>query len=372
MPKKLTSLDSLDVRILEALGSLGPRNIKRVAETLGIPVDTLRRRIKRMSSLFYLRMSATVYHTYLGLKKAVVFAEATLGFEDLLFDCLKVNNFYFYLTRCYGRFEGCLACYVIPPDHCDEFIKFVEEIEKLGVARRIRVLWSTCFETVNPSSLWFDFKSEKWTFQWDEWEKEIPIEETRLPYTLLDPDGFPMRADQFDLLILPWLEVDATNDLTKIAEILRTTPQNIRYHYQKHIIERGLIEKYQIFVFPFDRRTSAMFWYTFKFDNEEKMARFASSLLDKPFMNIIGKILGENALVAQIYLPMEEFRNFTDSLSKLCRNGLLQSYEYVIQDLRKGKWSRETIPFEDSKDGKWIYDHKKHIETLRNLVKGKY
>lgn len=369
MPKKLTSLDSFDVKILEALGRLGPRNIKRVAETLGISIDTLRRRIKRMSSLFYLRMSATVYHTNLGLKKAIVFAEAAPGLEDLLFECLKVNNFYFYLTRCYGKFEGCFASYVIPPDHSTEFIKFTKEIEKLGVARRMQVLWSTCFETVNRSSKWFDFESEKWTFQWEEWEKEIPIKDSKLPYTLLDPDAFPMKADQLDLLILPWLEVDATNDFTKIAKILKTTPQNVRYHYQKHIIEQGLIEKYQIFIIPFERSISAMFWFTFKFDNAEKMARFALSLLDKPFVVIIGKILSENMLVAQICLPMQESRNFIDSLSKLCRNGLIQSYDYVIQDLRKGKWSRETIPFEDSKDGKWIYDHSKHIEALRNLVK---
>lgn len=369
MPSKPSSLDSVDIRILEALGTLGPRNIKRVAETLGMSNDTLRRRIKRISSLFYLRMSATVYHTNLGLKKAVVFAEAAQGYEDLLFDCLKVNTFYFYLTRCYGKYEGCFASYVIPVDHCAEFIRFIEEIEKLGVARKIQVFWSTCFETINRGSRWFDFESEKWVFKWNEWEKEISTKEMKLPYTLVDPDEFPMKGDQLDLLILPWLEVDARNSFTKIAKILKTTPQNIRYHYQKHIVERGLIEKYQIFIFPFDRSSSAMYWFSFKFDNEDIMARFASSLLDKPFAIIIGKILDENMLIAQINLPTEEFRAFVDSLSRLCRKGLLQSYDYIIQDLRKGKWSRETIPFEDSKDGKWIYNHVEHLQGLRDLVK---
>jgi hypothetical protein len=112
-----------------------------------------------------------------------------------------------------------------------------------------------------------------------------------------------------------------------------------------------------------------MLWFIFKFDNSEKMAKFALSLLDKPFALVLGKILNEDALVAQIYLPTLEFRRFIESLSQLCRNGLLQSYSYVIQDRGKGKWSRETIPFEESKDGKWIYDHKRDIEKLQELVK---
>ena len=101
---------------------------------------------------------------------------------------------------------------------------------------------------------------------------------------------------------------------------------------------------------------------------QKKMAKFALSLLDKPFANGLGKILNENALVAQIYLPISEFRHFLDCLTQLYKDGILKSYEFVIQDRRKGKWSRETIPFEDFKDGKWIYNHNKHIQDVRRLV----
>ena len=112
-----------------------------------------------------------------------------------------------------------------------------------------------------------------------------------------------------------------------------------------------------------------VFWFLFRFETSEKMAKFASSLLDKPFANGLGKILNENALVAQIYLPISEFRHFLDCLTQLYRDGILKNYEFVIQDRRKGKWSRETIPFEDFRDGKWIYSHNKHIEDVRRLVK---
>jgi DNA-binding Lrp family transcriptional regulator len=369
MPEKLSHIDSLDVRILEALGTLGPRNIKKVADTLGMHVETVRRRIKRMSSLFYLRVPVAVYHTYLGLKKAVVIAQANLGYEDLLFDCLKLNPFYYYLTRCYGMFEGCFAIYTIPIDHCTEFTTFLQEIEKLGVAKKFQVFWSTCFHTINGTPTWFNHNSEAWTFPWDQWIKDIPNQQISLPYTLIDPKDFPMKAeDELDLRIIAKLEVDGKNSLTKMGKMLNTTSQNIRYHYQEHILSRGLIEKFQIFIFPFDRDISLMFWFIFRFDKEENMARFALSLIDKPFANVVGKILGEYMLVAQIYLPILEFRHFTESLSQLCRNRLLKSYEYLIQDLRKGKWSRQTIPYEHLKGLEWIYNHDQHIEDLRKIV----
>ena len=369
MPTKLSSLDAFDVKILEALGKLGPRNMSKIAKALSTHVENVRSRIKHMSSLFYLRMSASVYHTNLGLKKAVVFAQATPGKEDLLFDCLKLNSFYVYLTRCYGMFEGCLAIYTIPEEHCAELNKFIRHVEKLGVAKEIQVFWSTCFHTINRTSQWFDFRSEKWAFQWDEWIKEIAKKPTELPYTLVEPKSWPMKADEIDLLIIPELEADATESFTEIAKKLKTTPQNVRYHYENHIIKRRLIERFQIFIFPFDRTVSSMFWFTFEFLNTQNLAKFALSLLDKPFVYVLGKILKRDMLVAQIYLPWSEFRLFVESLSKLCRNGLLESYNYVIQDLRKGKWSRKTIPFEDSKDGKWIYNHNKHIKDLKKLVK---
>jgi DNA-binding Lrp family transcriptional regulator len=363
--------DFLDVKILEGLGKYGPRNIVEVARKLGIPRGTVLSRIKRMSSLFYLRMSANIYHTNLGLKKGVVFAEATPGFEELLFNCMQANEFYIYLSRCYGRFEGCLGVYVIPNGKETSFNQFVQEMEKLGVARKIEVYWSTRFHTVNRTSKWFDSQSQTWVFPWDEWIDEIQTERTELPSTLVDPKDFPMKVDEIDLFIMKEVEKDATIRLTDIAKKLHVSLPRVKYHYERHVIGLGLIECFQIFVFPFDRDESDMFYFRFEFSDGEKMAKFSLALLDKPFVNAVGKVLGKNAILANLYLPKLEFRRFIDSLSKLIRSGFLQGYDYIIQDLRNvpKTWSRETIPFEFFKDGAWVYDHQKHIKNLRDMVK---
>jgi DNA-binding Lrp family transcriptional regulator len=164
------------------------------------------------------------------------------------------------------------------------------------------------------------------------------------------------------------LEKNATISLTAIAKKLGTTLQNIRYHYENHVVKHGLIEAFQIAILPFERATSDMLFFVFRFDDKEKMGKFARSLLDKPFIIMLGKVLGENVLVVQVYLPRVEFRNFVDALSKLVRSGFLQSYNYVFQDLRPRKWLRVTIPFEFFKNGLWIYDHSEHVRSLHDLV----
>ncbi|MGA3192540.1 MAG: hypothetical protein ABSD73_08525 [Candidatus Bathyarchaeia archaeon] len=361
-------LDSLDVRILEGLAESGPRNMMKLARELDIPRGTIITRINRMSSSFYLKLLTTIYHTNLGLKKAVVFAKAVAGREDLLFDCLKVNKFYIYLSRCFGLFEGCVGVYVIPVEHTAEFEGFLTEVEKLGMTENIKLFWSTCFHTVNRSRKWFDYDEGRWVFPWEEWLEEVSSSGSELPYTLRDPESFPLKADETDLFIIKELEKDATVSLASVARKLGTTLQNIRYHYETHVVRHGLVETYQVALFTFDRASSDMLFFVFKFSNSEKMGKFAQSLLDKPFVTILGKILNENALVSQVYLPRNEFRNFVDALSKLVRMNLLENYEYVQQDLRSGKWSRETIPFELFKNGSWMYKHSQHVQALHHLT----
>jgi DNA-binding Lrp family transcriptional regulator len=361
--------DPIDIEILAGLAKYGPRNVKRLARELNIPRGTVLSRIERLSSSFYLRLLTTVYHTNLGMRKAVVFAEATPGEEDLLLKCMRLNRFYIYLSRCFGIFEGCLGIYVIPPEHTTEFEQFLSELRKAQVARDTQVLWSTCFHTVNLTGKWFDKGSETWMFPWDKWLAEIPAKQSELPYTLTDPESFTLKADQTDLFIVKELEIDATVSLSAIARKLGTTLQNIRYHYAMHVVKHGLIETFQVAILPFERATSDMLFFIFRFNTAEKMGKFAQSLLDKPFVNIVGKVLGTNTLVSQIYLPRMEFRNFVDALSELAREDFLQSYEYVFQDLRAGKWSRRTIPYESFKNGSWAYDHDEYIQSLHDLIK---
>jgi DNA-binding Lrp family transcriptional regulator len=361
-------LDLMDLKILEGIGIHGPRNITRVARKLGIKAETLRKRLKRMPSHLFFRFHANIYCSNLGLKKSVVFAEATPGHEDLLLNCLKANDFWIYLNRCYGMNEGCFGIYTIPKDHYKDFEQFLQSLETMGVAKNIQIFWSTCFQSVNSKTNWFDEQSKTWVYSWDKWVEEIPTKDTQLPYTLVDPKDYPIEGDEIDVFILKELEKNPTISLRALAKILGVSQQVVEYHYRKHILERNLIENFEVFTLHYDLAVSDIFVFIFRFDSVEKCAKFAASLLDKPFVGGLGKVLGENAIIGHVYLPRLDFRKFIDTLSKLARAGLLYSYDYVILDLRKAQ--RQTISYEYFKNGSWIYDHNKHIQNLRDLVEG--
>jgi len=362
-------IDLQHLKTVETLEREGPRNITKVARKLGIPAETLRKRVRRMTSQFSWHFHLNIYHTYLGLKKAVVFAQAVPGYEDLLVDCMKANDFWLYVDRCYGMNEGCFAVYTIPNNHSDSFEEFIQRLEASGVGTNAQILWSTCFQSVHSRTKWFDEASKSWNFKWEQWADEVSKKgkPPQLPLTLRDPEEFPIKGDKTDILILKEMEKNPLIRMTILAQKIGISQQLAAYHYLRHIQEQNLIESFEVSLPYFGKDVSDLFMFTFEIGNYETFAKFTSSLLDKPFTRGLGKVLGKNALIAHLYLPKTEFRKFIDTLSKLIRAGLLENYSYVIQDPAKG-W-RQTISYEYFKDEKWIYDHEKHIKKLESLVK---
>ena len=362
-------IDFQHLKTVEALEVEGPRNITKVARKLGIPAETLRKRVRRMASQFSWQFHVNIYHTYLGLKRAFVFAKAVPGYEDLLLDCLKTNDFWLYVNRCYGMNEGCVGLYTVPSNQSSNFEEFVRQLEEKGVSSHTQIFWSTSFHYVHQTTNWFDKNSKSWNFQWDKWSKEIPKHSTKLPYTLRDPEEFPIKADKTDLLILKELEKNPLVRMTELAQKIGISQQLAAYHYLRHIQDQNLIESFEIVHPYFDKASSDNFLFILEFDNNETYAKFASSLLDKPFARGLGKVLGANTLIAHLYLPRTEFRKFIDYLSSLIRARMLKNYTYVIQDLGKG--SRQTISYEYFERKKWIYDHEKHLKNLEKTAKAK-
>jgi DNA-binding Lrp family transcriptional regulator len=361
-------LTVIDIKILEALFELGPRNLSAVAKKVGISRELLRFRLKRMreNPQFFLRMHTAIYHTNLGLKKAIVVLEAEPGMERLLFDCLLINDFWLYVCRSYGLGEGCTAIYAVPIEHCHEFEEFMHELIRLRVAKNVHVYWTTCFQGGRITPEWFDDNKNQWNFQWDRWTKEIQTQTIELPYTLIEPEAYPVYADELDVRMLEKLEVDATVSFNKLAQILGISPQLARFHYCEHLIGKNLIEGYQIFIMQYGDLPSLMVLFIISFDNYEKFAKFAKSLLNKSFVLMMAKAIGDNTLLTEVFLPIGEFRNFIDKLSELANMKIVRSYKYIIQDLRIRR--RQTIFPKMFKEKSWIYDHKTYMTMLSQKV----
>ncbi|UCD43826.1 MAG: hypothetical protein JSV27_06630 [Candidatus Bathyarchaeota archaeon] len=347
-------IDELDVRILEGLSLLGPRNLAKIAEHLKEPTTTVRYRVQRMLSNSLLFLHLNPYHTYMGLKKAIVFVEATQGMENVLLECMRLNDFWLFLCRIYGPFEGCAGTWTIPKERDSDFVAFLEYLVDLGVAKSYEIHWSTCFEGIPTTTKWFNVDRNEWSFNWQEWIEEVENIEGSLPITLIEPDDWPIKIDYEDLLIIKELEIDGKKTLTDISKKLEIPLETVKYHFREHVTKRGLVEGYQVEIYRSPSLVSGSFYMKFEFENHDQFRKFALSLHDKPFPFFMGKVLGEDALITQIYLPNWEFRRFVNALSTLVRKGLLKRYRYVILDIFQ-VW-RETIPYDHFVDGGWDYE----------------
>jgi len=355
----------VDVKLLEGLALYNPRNKSQLAAKLGMPLGTLRYKINHLRSHFSLRLLGTIYHTNIGLRKVVVFAESKPGYEELLYRFLKANDYWLYVSQCIGS-SKCLAVYGIPAGKEAEFEEFMQEIEEHDTMNNLKFSWSTCFQNVNTTSVWFDNESEQWVFPWDSWLAEIQANKGELPYTLKDPDAYVQKADLTDIIILKELEKNCTVKLKEIAKKLNTSLQRVKYHYENHVIKLKMYEGNQVLADHYIGLSTDTCYFKFDFKNHENFAKFSSSLLNKPFIRVMGKAYGKNQLFVQVYLPRQELRRFIEVLSTLVRSGFMETYEYVIQDMTKTE--RQTISYEYFKEDKWEYDHKKHVEKLRSAA----
>jgi DNA-binding Lrp family transcriptional regulator len=371
LPKRVRSgrerkLSAQDVAILEGLALHNPRNVSDLASQLKMPRPSLRYRIKRLHSHFSLNLYGNVYHTYIGLRKAVVLADAKPGYEELLYECLKANDYWLYASQCIGALR-CLAIYGIPAGKEKEFEGFISQLQELNLVHNVNFIWSTCIQIINATGTWFDRTSGEWSFPWDSWVEEVQRTQGELPCTLKEPDGYVQKADWVDIMILKELEKDCTIKLTEIAKKLGTSPERVMYHFKNHVIEEGMFEGYQVLAEHYKNLCADSYFFQFYFTNQENLTKFACSLMYKPFGRYMGKEYGKNALFVQIYLPREQLKNFLRAISKLVRAGFMESYEYVIQDLTRTQ--RQTISYEFFKGSNWEYDDKKYVERLRATVK---
>lgn len=358
--------DSTDIKILEGLALNNPRNKAKLASKLGIPRETLRHRIDYLHSQFSLRLQGNLYHTNIGLRKVVVLAESKAGYEETLYQCLKSNDYWLYISQCVGT-RKCLVMYGIPAGKEKEFEEFLNKLSDLDLVSNIDFFWSTCIQAINTIDTWFDHKSAQWIFPWDLWLQEVMTNQGELPYTLKDPDGYYQKADWMDIIILKELEKNCTIKLKEIAEKLGTSLQLVKYHFDNHVIKEQMFEGPQVVCEHYKGLSADVYYFKFVFKSHDDFARFACSLLNKPFARAMGKVYGKNQLFAHIYLPRQQFRNFIGTLSKLIKAGFLDTYDYVLLD--QTRTQRDTIPYQHFKDSNWEYNHEQYLEKLQFTFK---
>lgn len=362
----LKTLDSTNAKIIEGLGKHDPRNLLSLAEKIELPPTTVAFRVKRLLKEGFLTVRAKLNAPKLGLAKAVLIADANRGFADTLVRAIENVGYWTYTASCYGKFNGYYAIFSFPFKRKAELEDYFVKAKESGAMSNYMLRWTTNILDVAPNFDCFDFKLKAWNFPWRRWVTDILKGSRTMPSHLLDPESYEIEMDTKDLLILKELEKNGFEDFTQLAKIVKITPQGVRHRFIKHMLQKDLIAGYEVAILPYPLQVSDLCAFILDFPNGDALAKFANSLLQKPFVISYAKITGQNSLLVHFYVPKSEFSGFLASLNRLTMEGIVQDFVYVFLDVPSFK--RQTVSYEKFVNGEWVYDHENAMRKMAKLV----
>lgn len=360
-------LDDTNARLLEALADLGARNITALAKSTNLPITTVRFRLNKMMKEGQVLFAANPNLSRLGLAKAFFIANAHLGLQDQLLEIIKNTDYWTYIIRCYGKFDGYCAYFAFPANYMKELENYVNTAQHLRALPSSQFFWITNSRVIPPNFSWYDFEKKEWRFQWEEWINEILKGSSKLPDTIEDPRNYPIMVDKKDLLIIKELEKDESIEFKKLAEVVGITPQSVGFRYFKHVLQRNLIVDHIVDVYPFPIQISDLYLFVIDFRDEQSVAKFANGCEKKPFVLSYAKIIGKNSLLVNTITLRTEFSNLVKSLNRLYIEGLIKDFFYVTLD--PASYRRQTISYKYFENGKWAYDSKEKIKRLKEIIR---
>jgi len=366
MLRYIKMLDPVNATIIEALGKNDPRNLLALAKKIGLPPTTVTFRVKKLMREGFLQIRAKVNSHKLGLMKAVLIADAHRGHVETLLKTIENVGYWTYTARCYGKFNGVYAVFSFPFEQKAALEAYLEKARQLGAISNYVLLWTTNIFEMAPNFDWFDFKRRSWNFVWQKWLDEVLNSSSYLPKRLEDPTSYKVEVDYIDLLILKELEKDGLKDFTELSKVAKITPQAIRHRFHQHMMKRELIAEYEVAIFPYPLEISDLCAFVFSFADEQALAKFAHSLVDKPFVVSRAKAIGSNSLLVHFYIPKVEFSNFVELLNQLAMKGMIVDFFYVSLDV--ASFRRQTVSYEFFHDGKWLYNPSEAIDRLTKMV----
>ena len=358
-------LDKTNAKVLEAIGDLGARNITVLAKSTNLPITTVRFRLRKMMNKGQVLVTINPNLSRLGLAKAFMIATALLGHQDRLLETIRNTDYWTYILRCYGKFDGYCVYFAFPANHMKDLENYMNKAKRLRAFSNSQFFWITSSRVIPPDFSWYNFKKKKWQFRWEEWIYDVLTAPSKLPDMVKEPHNYPIMVDEKDLLIIKELQKDESIEFKKLAKIVGISPQSVGFRYHKHVLQRNLIIDHAVDVFSFPIEISDSYIFIINFRNEKSVAKFANACEKKPFVVSYAKIIGRSSLIINIYILKTEFPNLIKSLNRLYIEGLIKDFFYVTLD--PTSYKRQTISYEYFENGKWAYNSEEKINKLKEI-----
>jgi DNA-binding Lrp family transcriptional regulator len=372
--EKFKRLDSLDFKIIRAILSHGAYNVRRLAETVGAPEQTVSYRIRRFDRGDIVRFRALVNEPKLGLKSYSVLASTHVGKEDDSGCALTSFPLWRYLSVVDGWKLGNYVRYAVPPDKERDLRAFLNELSKRELISdyEIHATTSPKYPLLN-----MDFYTGKKDVQMFDWKKWVATFDSYIPEKPDEPENYERAEfDLIDLIILRCLELNVRTTQRKIvAKIAQTLGEKnskkfiplVSRRIKNSLTPQGLISGYRVYLFPNQEQTALLFLFYFDFPNSMNLRKFAGALKHLPYNTSYERILDQNSLFVRLVVPAFEYAGMRKSFRELAEKGHIKKAHMLLGDLTHGTWDNIEI-HQMFKDGAWNFSYGAATEMLERLL----
>ncbi len=358
------SLDSVNIKILEATATLGPRNLLEIARKTRLPASTVYSRVEKLNRYFSPLVTANIHGSKLGLVRHIILLQTKLGLERFAIDALKIPNYWRTVAMAEGSFN-IHSVQLLPREHVRKFKDYLAELKKLGIAEKIVTTTTSdyCFNW--PEFSGFNPRKRTWSFDWAQWLSRV--RRAKAADELCDPESYDCLVDRKDLLIIKELQKDGRKRLSELGKTIGHTLQAVKFRFDKHILARGLVAGFELSMLPFPHEFSDLHEFRLDFSLRSAMNRFYAGASGLPFIRSFSKVLRSNSLVMRTYIPRTESDNLFAFFSELVSRSMLQAYSAVR--ISMPTLQTQTLSYELFEDGKgWIYNEARNLVKLKSMM----
>jgi len=362
--KKDYHLESDLYTIVETIKRVGPRNVSLISRLTGIPVETVRYKIRRQLIKNGIGGHISVNYSKLGLVRqwlALNFDGKFRDFAPKMFATLSKTGYLIY----YGRIlpEGTyISIIALPPRLQAQYVEFLDRLMDLGILASYEMDELAWIRHLSMRPEYYDFETKAWKVNWDSLHQSKVIVKKMLDTEVGEP-----LVDKSDLLILKELQIDSMKPISQIAKGLGLKPKTVRYHYMEHILRRGLITnfivRWQGSKEDIQRLTLNAF-IEFRNLTERSLLDLQKAFHRLPFTWFDAVSNNQSLYLAFLSLPVTQYISLLNYLRVS-----VSAYKFGIKLVDMSCAQAYTIPYEMFNETQgWVFNPEKTLKALTDVV----
>ena len=225
---------------MQLLTKLGP-DIPEIGRQLGEFKESVRYRYKAKILEKGMAVQAIPDQEKLGLQRLIMIVELGPTYSQHASSLLAAMNEICYVVGFAKTLPG--GSYIVdaavPKELVDRYIDFMLKLKERGLFSQMEILKFDWYRNPPMRSELYDFDNGRWDYDWS--EAGSPDFEAA-QYL---PSG-RQKFDYTDLRLLEEFHVDANQSLTAVATKLGINYKKLAWHYNNHVVPRGLVKTYRL------------------------------------------------------------------------------------------------------------------------------